>query len=335
MNNQNTILNIKIEANDIEGRLDKCLAVKMSKDLSRADIKKLISLGNVSLNGLIVKPNHKVKSGDKITIILEDKIAVKGLIATDIPIDIIFEDNYILVVNKPAGLVVHPAAGHVDDTLVNALSFYCKNLSDLNGPMKLGIVHRIDKDTSGLLVIAKDNKTHRDLASQFKKHTIEKTYIAIVQGNVNYDEGIIDEPLARSPFNRKKICVSHASSREAITRYRVIKRFEKLTLLEAYPQTGRTHQIRVHMTYLGYPILGDNTYNKSQGIKGLISRQALHAEKIRFKHPHSDKIVEFKVKMPNDMREVLKNLKKQKDDSPSPRLWRTDRRSLASTQKQL
>ncbi len=311
MNKQNKILNIKIESNDTAGRLDKCLAVKMSKDLSRVDIKKLIALGNISLNGVIVKPNHKVNPGDKITIILEEKIVEKGLVASDIPIDVIFEDKYILIVNKPAGLVVHPAAGHFDDTLVNALSFYCKNLSDLNGPMKLGIVHRIDKDTSGLLVIAKDNKTHRDLASQFKKHTIEKTYVTIVQGSVNYDEGIIDEPLARNPFNRKKMSVSYVGSRQAVTRYRVIKRFDKLTLLEVYPQTGRTHQIRVHMSHLGYPILGDNTYNKSQGIKGLINRQALHAEKIRFKHPHSAKMVEFKAKMPYDMLCVLEKLNKQ------------------------
>ncbi|MBU1044895.1 MAG: RluA family pseudouridine synthase [Candidatus Omnitrophica bacterium] len=308
MNANNKILNLKIGESDTIGRLDKCLADKLSKELSRSDIKRLIDQGNVSLNDLIVKPNHKIKLGDRITLILEEKAALEGLVEANIPLDIIFEDKYIIVVNKPAGLVVHPAAGHFSDTLVNALIFYCKNLSDLNGPMKLGIVHRLDKDTSGLLIIAKDNKTHRHLANQFKKHTIEKTYVAIVQGSVNYDEGIIDAPLSRNLFNRKKMSVSHASSRQAITRYKVLKRFANLTLLEVYPQTGRTHQIRVHMAHLGYPILGDSTYNKSKGIKGLISRQALHAEKIRFKHPHTAKMVEFKAKIPNDMQSVIKSM---------------------------
>ncbi|MBU1087797.1 MAG: RluA family pseudouridine synthase [Candidatus Omnitrophica bacterium] len=308
MNETNKILNLQIGLKDIIGRLDKWLADKLAKDLSRSDIKKLIEQGNINLNGLVVKPNHKIKPGDWITIILEEKPAAQGLVAANIPIDIIFEDKYIIVVNKPAGLVVHPAAGHFNDTLVNALSFYCKNLSDINGPMKLGIVHRLDKDTSGLLVIAKDNKTHRNLANQFKKHTIEKTYVTIVQGSVNYDEGVIDAPLSRNPFNRKKMSVSHASSRQAVTRYKVLKRFANLSLLEVYPQTGRTHQIRVHMAHLGYPILGDSTYNKAKGIKGLILRQALHAEKIRFKHPHTAKIVEFKAKIPDDIRAVINKL---------------------------
>ncbi|MFH1061598.1 MAG: RluA family pseudouridine synthase [Candidatus Omnitrophota bacterium] len=308
MNQQKTIIRFKIEPSDLVGRLDKWLADKLAKDLSRSDIKRLMEMGNISLNDLIVKPNHKVKVGDKITVTLEEKQDAQGLIAADIPIDIIFEDAYILVVNKPAGLVVHPAAGHFADTLVNALTFYCKNLSDLNGPLKLGIVHRLDKDTSGILIVAKDNKTHRHLASQFKKHTIDKTYIAIVQGSVNYDEGVIDVPLTRNPFNRKKMSVSHASSRQAVTGYKVIKRAADLTLLEVYPQTGRTHQIRVHLAHLGYPIIGDSTYNKAKGIKGLISRQALHAQTIRFKHPHTGKIVEFKAKIPEDMQTVIKML---------------------------
>jgi 23S rRNA pseudouridine1911/1915/1917 synthase len=300
-------LKFQVDKADQGLRLDKYLAIKLAKDASRADIKKLIEKGLVSLNKSTPKSNQKIKADDIILLKFETSQAQSNLVATKIPLDIIFEDEYLIAVNKPAGLVVHPAAGHYDDTLVNALAFYCHTLSDVNGPERLGIVHRLDKDTSGVIIIAKDNKTHRNLANQFKKHTIEKTYIAIVQGSVNYDEGLIDAPLARNPFNRKKMSINHASTRQAISRYKVLKRATKLTLVEVYPQTGRTHQIRVHMAHLGHPILGDNTYNQGQGLKGLIKRQALHAKIIKLKHPKTNKKIEFKAKIPKDMQAVIKN----------------------------
>jgi 23S rRNA pseudouridine1911/1915/1917 synthase len=295
-----------VEKADQGSRLDKYLAVKLAEQSSRAEIKKLIEKGSVSLNQSVPKPKQKLKTGDSVIIKFEKTQSLSELSAVNIPLDIIFEDEYLIAVNKPAGLVVHPAAGHHDDTLVNALAFYCKELSDLNGPDRLGIVHRLDKDTSGVIIIAKDNKTHRNLANQFKKHTIEKTYLAIVQGSVNFDEGVIDAPLSRNPLNRKKMSINYAGTRQAVTGYRVLKRSDRLTLLEAYPRTGRTHQIRVHMANLGHPILGDNTYNQGKGLKGLISRQALHALSIRLKHPGNRQKIEFKAKIPKDIQAVIK-----------------------------
>lgn len=259
------------------------------------------------LNDHAVKAHQKVRENDSIEIVVSTQDKQSEIPAVDIPLNIVFEDDFLCVVNKCAGMVVHPAAGHFEDTLVNALLFHTKCLSDINGLTKPGIVHRLDKDTSGLLVVAKDNKTHRFLAEQFKEHKVKKMYVAIVSGKVEYDEGIIDEPISRSPHDRKKMKISYVSSREALTRYRVLRRSEHASVLEVFPQTGRTHQIRVHMAYLGHPILGDRQYGKNQS-KYPIKRQALHAKMLGFIHPESKRYVEFVAEVPLDMQNIIDKL---------------------------
>jgi len=286
-------------------RIDKYLQQMLQTDLSRSDIKKLIQQGAVLLNGRVIKPNSKVKNRDLIQIeISQDKENQDDISAVDMQLDVIFEDEYLLVVNKPAGVVVHPAAGHSSDTLVNALLFHTRNLSDINGAAKPGIVHRLDKDTSGVLVVAKNNQIHREIARQFKEHQVKKTYWAIVLGSMEYDEGIIDEPISRSPFDRKKMRVCHAANREAATRYKVIKRTPQISLLEIFPETGRTHQIRVHMAHLGHPVLGDAQYGRCNNKYG-IKRQALHAKSLGFIHPQLKVYREFEAALPDDMRRII------------------------------
>jgi len=291
---------------DNEGlRIDKFLATVLGADFSRTEIKKIIDQKKVLLNSHAVKPNHKVQEADIIEIeasrIKQDTDKIPP---ADIPLDIIFEDDYIIVINKPAGLVVHPGAGHLDDTLVNALMFYTKNLSDCNGPEKLGIVHRLDKDTSGVMVVARDNKTHRFLADQFKDHTISKVYLALVHGSIEHDEGQIDAPISRSAFNRKKMSTSGGSPRHALSRYKVITRNKQFTVVEVYPKTGRTHQIRVHMAHLGHPILGDDAYDRTN-IRCAITRQALHAKRVEFLHPKTHRKRVFEASVPADMQKII------------------------------
>ncbi len=300
-------LNFQVDAQGAGQRIDKFLVEQLQNDFSRSDIKKFIEQGYVYLNAHAVKAHQKVRENDSIEIVVFRQDKQTEVPAVDIPLDIVYEDDFLCIVNKPAGMVVHPAAGHYEDTLVNALLFHSKSLSDINGLTKPGIVHRLDKDTSGLLAVAKDNKTHRFLAEQFKNHAVKKMYVAIVSGSVEYDEGIIDEPISRSPFDRKKMKVCHVSSREALTRYRVLSRCEDASVLEVFPQTGRTHQIRVHMAYLGHPILGDRQYGKNQS-KYPIKRQALHAKMLGFIHPESNKFVEFTAEVPQDMQAIIKSL---------------------------
>ncbi|MCG2712209.1 MAG: RluA family pseudouridine synthase [Candidatus Omnitrophica bacterium] len=300
-------LNFQVAALQANQRIDKFLVEQLKNDFSRSDIKKFIEAGYVHLNAHAVKAHQKARENDLIEIEVFRHDKQTEIPAVDIHLDIVYDDEFIFIVNKCAGMVVHPAAGHYEDTLVNALLFHTKCLSDINGLTKPGIVHRLDKDTSGLLVVAKDNKTHRFLAGQFKGHTVKKMYVAIVSGSVEYDEGIIDEPISRSPFDRKKMKVCHASSREAKTFYRVLSRCEDASVLEVFPQTGRTHQIRVHMAYLGHPILGDSQYGKNQS-KYPIKRQALHAKMLGFIHPESKKYVEFIAEVPLDMQNIINKL---------------------------
>jgi len=217
--------------------------------------------------------------------------------AENIPLDIIYEDKDILVINKPRGLTVHPGAGNRSGTLVNALLHHCRDLSGIGGVERPGIVHRLDKDTSGILLVAKNDKAHQVLSAQFKDRTIQKTYLAIVKGNPKKDEGTIAEPIGRHPVNRKKMAVSH-KGREAVTHYKVLKRFKEYSLVELKPKTGRTHQLRVHLAHIGHSILGDPVYGKGNA-------QLLHAYKIKFTHPRTEKELEFEAKLPDDMLKLI------------------------------
>lgn len=293
---------IKAKSSDEGKRLDKFLADTLPEKFSRAFIQKLISERSVLVNNLPVKNHHKVMAGDDIrmTIPLPVPSSIKG---EEIALDIVYEDDDLMVVNKPLGMVVHPAPGNYEGTLVNAVLGHCKNLSGIGGVLKPGIVHRIDKGTSGLLVVAKTDRAHAGLAKQFKAKTIKRVYVAIVKGVVELDNGIIELPIGRHSRDRKKMAISFAdSSREARTQYKVLKRFKDFTLLELTLGTGRTHQIRVHMTHIGYSILGDDKYGNA---RGAFHRLALHAKTLGFVHPVTGKYMEFTSDLPEDMVKLI------------------------------
>lgn len=262
--------------------------------LSRSLIQKLISSGKVTLqNSTPLKPHQKIKTGDQITLKIGEK--TQGVIgAEDIKLEVIYEDQDIAIINKPSGMVVHPAPGNYRHTLVNALLNRFKTLSDVN-PQRPGIVHRLDKDTSGLLVIAKNNFAHLNLAEQFAKHSIERKYIALVKGKVEFDEDIIEMPIGRHPYKRKNMSVGFGkNTKYAKTYYRTLKRGDNFSMLELRPFTGRTHQLRVHLAFLGHPILGDTKYGKNNEFL----RLALHAQYIGFIHPRTGKLMKFECKLP-------------------------------------
>lgn len=281
-------------------RLDVYLVDAIEHKFSRSFIKKLIDDDRVSVNGKRLNAHYLVSEGDKISLEVTDPEPL-DLEPENIPVNIVFEDDDLVVVDKPAGMVVHPAPGNYKGTLVNALLYHCKNLSGIGGVLRPGIVHRLDKDTSGLIVVAKSDLAHRALAKQFKFKNAKRTYIALVKGTVQLDNGIVELPIGRHPMNRKKMGITFANSKDAVTRYSVIKRLKGFTVLELTLETGRTHQIRVHMAYLGYPILGDKTYGSSKGL----SRQALHARKLTFIHPSTKELMEFESKIPEDMEGLI------------------------------
>lgn len=281
-------------------RIDKFLVENLPKKFSRTFIQKLIDDGNILLDRAAVKRHHPLSSGERIDVEIP-RCEVSEIRAEAIPLNIVYEDKYLLVVDKPVDMVVHPAPGNFSRTLVNALLAHCKDLSGIGGVLKPGIVHRIDKDTSGLLVVAKTDETHRDLARQFKEKTTSRVYAALVKGKVELDNGVIELPIGRSHRDRKKMAVDFESPRDAVTRYKVIKRFQGFTQLEVTLGTGRTHQIRVHMAYLGHPILGDVKY----GSKGNLARPALHAKTLGFVHPATKKYMEFTSELPRDMKELI------------------------------
>lgn len=293
---------------DIPGeRLDAFLA--RGSGMTRSAAQRLIEQGRVSLNGKPGRKNDRLNPGDRVEYTVPQAKPV-DIPARDIPLDIVYEDEDVMVINKPKGLVVHPAAGHQEDTLVNGL-LYAKggSLSGINGELRPGIVHRIDKDTSGLLAVAKNDLAHTMLASQLKDHTMARTYDAIVCGSFREDTGTVDAPIGRHPTDRKKMCVTARNSKPAVTHYEVVERFRGYTHIRCHLETGRTHQIRVHMAYIGHPLLGDTVYGHKSKELGQDS-QCLHASALCFRHPRDGRPVMVFAPLPDYFREVLEKLRK-------------------------
>lgn len=290
---------------DQTGRIDKVLA-ELEPEVTRSQLKNLINGGHVTVNGQTIKPKYKVRSGDRISLIKPEPQTLE-LTPENIPLDIVYEDNDVIVVNKPQGMVVHPAPGHQDHTLVNAL-LYHSPLSTINGTFRPGIVHRIDKDTSGLLMVAKNDLAHQSLAEQLRNKTNKREYLALVYGQIKEDEGTIDAPLGRNPQDRKKQAVVKGG-RHAVTHFKVMKRYANFTLVKCILETGRTHQIRVHMKYIGHPLVGDPLY----GPRKVIGKdgQFLHAALLGFNHPRTGKEMIFEVPLPENFQKMLDKLDKQ------------------------
>ena len=277
-------------------------------ELSRSQAQRLIEQGAVTCGGRPVKKNEKLQPGDTLTLTLPE-VQETALEAQQIPLDVCYEDADVIVVNKPKGLVVHPAPGHPDGTLVNALLAHCgDSLSGIGGERRPGIVHRIDKDTSGLIIAAKNDFAHASLAAQLKDHSLARTYVCIVCGNIRADSGVIDAPIGRHPADRKKMAVTEKNSRSAVTHWRVLERFGGYTLVECRLETGRTHQIRVHMAYRGHPILGDMVYGHKKPELGQDS-QCLHARELTFVHPRSGERVTVSCGLPEYFTQLLQKLR--------------------------
>ena len=291
---------------NIGERIDKTLS-ELLTEMSRSALQKLVSEGYVLVNGKSVSKNYKMKNGDIVTVDIPEPEELKAE-PQDIPIDIVYEDDSLLVVNKPQGMVVHPAAGNPDGTLVNALMYHCKGrLSSINGVIRPGIVHRIDKFTSGLLMVAKTDKAHNFLAEQIKDHSFTREYNAICVGRFKDLTGTVNEPIGRSKFDRKKMCVTYQNCKEAVTHYEVLEEFGQYSLVRFRLETGRTHQIRVHSAFIGHPVLGDDVYGKAyKGLDG----QCLHAKKLGFVHPESGEYMEFDSELPEYFVKVLEKLRK-------------------------
>lgn len=298
---------LNVEETDSGIRLDKWLASKKeTTDMTRTAVQNLIESGGVLVNGKTVSKNYKQKSGDVIEVTIPDPVELDAK-PEDIPLDIVYEDESLLVVNKPKGMVVHPAPGNYSGTMVNALMYHCKGrLSGINGVIRPGIVHRIDKNTSGLLIVAKTDTAHNFLAEQIKEHSFTREYELVAEGRFRETEGTVNAPIGRNPDDRKKMCVIYTNSKNAVTHYSVIEQFEKYAHLKCRLETGRTHQIRVHMSYIGHPVLGDDVYGKPfKGIDG----QCLHAKKIGFIHPVSHEYMEFDSELPEYFKEILRKVR--------------------------
>ena len=289
-------------------RIDKFLSEQLP-DQSRSYLQKLLKEGNVTVNEKPVKANYKVQLSDTVRLELPEP-ENPDILPEDIPLDILYEDEDVLIVNKPKGMVVHPAAGHYQGTLVNAVMAHCgDSLSGINGVMRPGIVHRIDKDTTGALLVCKNDIAHRDLAEQLKCHSIRRRYRAVVQGNLKEDEGTIEGPIGRHPTDRKKMAINHKNGKDAITHYKVLERFGEATYVECRLETGRTHQIRVHMASIGHPLLGDTVYGSSKNPYHL-EGQALHAMILGFVHPRTGEYMEFTAPLPEYFVKLLTKLRK-------------------------
>ena len=289
-------------------RADAALA-RLYPELSRSAAQKLLEDGQVTRNGKPVKKNEKLIAGDQLDVTLPE-IREVAIEPENIPLDVVYEDSDVIVINKPKGLVVHPAAGHWSGTLVNALMYHCKDsLSGINGELRPGIVHRIDMDTSGLLIVAKNDFAHRSLAEQLKDHSLARTYECIVVGGFRQDSGTIDAPIGRHPVDRKRMAVTEKNSKPAVTHWQVLERFDRYTHLQCKLETGRTHQIRVHLSWQNHPLLGDQVYGHKKTELGM-SSQCLHARQLTFRHPRTGERVTVECPLPPYFEEVLKKLRK-------------------------
>ncbi len=290
-------------------RIDKYLA-SLLPDYSRSYIQKMIADGNVQADGRSLKANYRIRTGDHLTVAAADPV-IPEIVPENIPLDILYEDSDILVVNKPRGMVVHPALGHYSGTLVNAVMYHCRDdLSTINGVLRPGIVHRIDKDTTGVLVVCKNDIAHRKIAEQLSVHSITRRYRALVYNNIKEDTGTVDAPIGRMPNDRKKMGINYKNGRNAVTHYRVLERFGRYTYIECQLETGRTHQIRVHMTSIGHPLIGDTVYGPSRDPFHL-GGQALHAMVLGFIHPTSGEYVEFQAPLPEYFQKLLQRFEKE------------------------
>jgi 23S rRNA pseudouridine1911/1915/1917 synthase len=320
-NESGKYFSIQVTKKDQGKRLDQFLA-DPNLGLSRSQAKNLIQKHHIHLNQKSAKPSAHVKAGDTISGTLPEPEPLH-LKPEPLPLTILYEDPSVIVIDKPSGMVVHPAYGNLSGTLVNALLYHCKDLAGINGVLRPGIVHRLDKDTSGVMVVAKDDEAYQHLIRQFKNRTVEKVYWAIVYGKFDQDEGLIDSAIGRHPSERKRMSTRTRKGRVAITRWKKVEEFDGLTLLEIFPQTGRTHQIRVHLSSIGHPILGDPLYGRKgragaihdlflkEGIKRM-DRQALHAQRLKFTHPRTGERIYFVSPLPQDMKEVLEWLRAKK-----------------------
>ncbi len=300
-------LSFVVNEENVAVRIDKFLTENIN-DITRSAIQGYITDGYVTVNDVIINKNYKTRLNDKITVQIPDPIPLEAL-PEDIPIDIIYEDEDVIVVNKPKGMVVHPAVGNYTGTLVNTLLYHCKDsLSGINGVLRPGIVHRIDKNTSGLLIVAKNDIAHKGLAEQIKEHSFTRQYETIVYGNIKEDEGTIDQPIGRNPYDRKKMAVTPQNSKNAVTHFKVLERFNEFTHLAVNLETGRTHQIRVHMSYINHPVAGDDVYGPKKVITKL-NGQCLHARKIGFVHPITYEYLEFTSDLPEYFTSFLNELR--------------------------
>lgn len=295
---------VTAEAEDAGTRADVFLAAKLG--VSRSNMQKLLEDGRVKRGEKIIKANYKVRAGEMFVVDIPEPEPIEA-VPENIPLDIIYEDDDVVVLNKARGMVVHPAPGNYTGTLVNALLYHCSNLSGINSAIRPGIVHRLDKDTSGIMIVAKNDAAHISLSQQIQSKTAVRTYLAVVRGNIKTDSGTIETQIARDKTDRKKMAVVKEGGRDAITDYEVLERFGKYTLVRCKLRTGRTHQIRVHMEYLGYPLVGDLKYSPMKTLFG-IKGQALHSHTLEFTHPRTGERMKFEAPLPEDMHKIITRL---------------------------